>query len=250
MVLRASVAAVLSTTTFIFARTILFPDDLVLQLGAAFAMGAVGYSAPSWWNAWGWPFAWILLISMVTTMWSYYLLDPVLDDVCTLVKNPPAGSMDPNIYRCPPKDVMPTLLPGLLNLVAFGWVLSGRREVRWAALLAGTLGAVRLAAPLLIYRLSGADAEIVDWSLDLSYGKETTAILSGWLWLLSGASAIAFLVGAKVVESRKRKREQAPTAMQARAQDERAQLLARLRGEGLITDQEYESKRPDLPSGT
>lgn len=212
---------------------------------------------PPWLDQWGWPFIWILLIPMVTMIWSSLLLDDALDEgICTQVEwggsfGPEGaageGTGGPDIWRCPREDVLPTLLPGLLNLVAFASVLSRRREVRWAGLVAGTLGAARLAAPLLIYGLSGADVEILgptDTYWLPPSGSESSILASESLWLLSAVSAIVFLVGAKVVESKRRK--QAAAGMQARAQDERPQLLARLRDEGLITDEEYENKRVRL----
>jgi len=237
-VFRISLAAVSLLVTFFLTESIFL----------ALLIGVIGYFAPrflSWFNAWGWPFIWILLIPVVTGIWSEILIEDAVDEsTCTLIKS--AGAVEfeffYEIWRCPREDMLPTLLPGLLNLVAFAWVLSGKREVRWAALMAGTLGAVRLAVPAAIYWHSGAYLEIHGG------GATSSARASLGLWLLSAVSAIVFLVGAKMVESRKRK--QAATAMQARAQDERAQLLARLRDKGLITDEEYESKRADLPSGT
>jgi uncharacterized membrane protein len=192
-----------------------------------------------------WPFAWILLIPIVTGMGqSGFLADLVHQDKCTLLEDWPDL-----IYECPRQDALPTLLPGLLNLVAFSWVLSGRREVRWAALVAGTLGAARLAAPLLIYTVSGAHVRISGVE-GFWWGEEISVTVSLGLWGLSLVSALVFLVfvvTAEIVESKERK--QAATANQAPAPDERAPLLTRLRDEGLITDEEFESKRPDLPSG-
>jgi len=201
-----------------------------------------------WLNQWGWPFVWILLIPIATVFWSAVLLDQILDEgICDFVEPPFGQEVLFDEWRCPREDVLPTLLPGLLNLVAFSWVLSGRQKVRWAALVAGTVGAVRLAAPLLIYRLSGAYVDIGDFRPITVSGPASSVLLSWGLWGLSAVSAIVFLVAAITVEADKRWRTAAPN--QARAQDERAQLLARLRDEGLITDEEYESKRADLPSG-
>lgn len=201
-----------------------------------------------WLNQWGWPFVWILLIPIATVFWSAVLLDQLLDEgICTFVQQPFGTERFFDQWRCPREDVLPTLLPGLLNLVAFSWVLSGQREVRWAALVAGTLGAVRLAAPLLIYGRSGAYVDIDDLRPIIVWGPGSSVLVSWGLWGLSAVSALVFVVGASMVESKGRK--QAATANQARAQDERAQLLDRLRDEGLITDEEYESKRADLPSG-
>jgi hypothetical protein len=190
-----------------------------------------------WLNQWGWPFVWILLIPMATVFWSAVLLQQALDEgICTFV--PIAGERIVDQWRCPREDVSPTLLPGLLNLVAFSWVLSGQREVRWAALVAGTLGAVRLAAPLLIYGLSGAYVDIGDLRPIIVFAQGSSVLASWVLWGLSAVSALVFVVRAEIVESKERR--QAATANQARAQDERAQLLTRLRDEGLITDEEYE----------
>jgi len=243
-VFRISLAAVSLLVTFFLTESIFL----------ALLTGVIGYFAPrfpSWFNAWGWPFIWILLIPSVTLFWSAVLLDNVLDeDVCTLVKegwHAGGEGHGPDVWRCPWEDAWPTLLPGLLNLVAFAWVLSGRREVRWAGLVAGTLSAVRLAAPLLIYRLSGAEIYGTTGTYWFGPNGSDSTGVSFLLWLLSAVSAIVFLVGANMVESRKRK--QTATPVQGRAQDERAQLLAHLRDEGLITDEEYQSKRADLPSG-
>lgn len=52
---------------------------------------------------------------------------------------------------CPTQDMVMSLAPGLLNLVPVVWLVSRNSEVRWAAVSATWLGALRLAAPAFIY---------------------------------------------------------------------------------------------------
>ncbi|MFQ5879929.1 MAG: hypothetical protein ACE5IZ_07155 [Dehalococcoidia bacterium] len=120
---------------------------------------------------WGWPFLWILLIPIVTVPWHGILLE------------------DLGRGRYPVEDVLPTLAPGLLNLVAFLWVLSPERRTQYAALVAGILGSVRLVVPALIYMASGPTIT-VDGFLG---GVNTPSIFASWiLWGLSLAAALAF----------------------------------------------------------
>lgn len=134
---------------------------------------------------WAWPFAWILLIPIVTGFWRYGLLGGVVEHDC--VPLPPYNPFA-QAYECPVEDVLPTLLPGLLNLVAFLWVLSSRRQVQYAALVAGTLGAVRLAVPALIYVASGPAITIGENRV-----FDTPATLESFvLWLISLAVALVF----------------------------------------------------------
>src|SRR3990170_5581260 len=112
-------------------------------------------------NRWHWPFAWILLIPIVTGWSQAVLLDRFVVDgeTCTFIDSVSAAktavAAGAQWWGCPGRDVALTLLPGLLNLGAYLWLWSSRREVRLAALVAGTLGGVRLVVPLLMYVYSG-----------------------------------------------------------------------------------------------
>ena len=59
-------------------------------------------------------------------------------------------------WECPREELLHTLLPGIAVLVIAVWLFSGNRRVRWAAAIAGTLGAVRLVAPVLLVRAGPA----------------------------------------------------------------------------------------------
>ena len=143
-------------------------------------------------NWWGWPFLWIILIPGVTIPWQIVLLGnsgrwPAAGvyDNCDLEPDIRGAT---NTWECAPEHVLPTLLPGVLILVAFLWLQSPERPARYAALVAGTLGAVRLIAPALIYVISGT----VTLRTTFFPGPDASAALSVSLWAVSIAVALAF----------------------------------------------------------
>ena len=119
-----------------------------------------------WWS----PFVWIMLTPIVTLPLSV-LLSPSAHDGPELglpdeppdaiagfcpEGDDPFGSCIPNFlspfyeyYEVTP-TVMAFALPGLLNLVPFGWAASGKRRVRAAGIVAGLLGLLRLSIPVAV----------------------------------------------------------------------------------------------------
>jgi hypothetical protein len=93
-----------------------------------------------------------------------------------------------NTWECSPEHVLPTLIPGLLILGTFLWLLSSRRQVRYAALLAGSLGALRLVVPALIYVASGT----VSVRTTFFPGPDASVAASVILWGLSVAAMVVF----------------------------------------------------------
>ena len=166
-------------------------------------------------NRWGWPFAWILLIPVVTGWSQAVLLDHfvVNGESCTFIDSVSSAkttvAAGAEWWGCPGRDVAPTLLPGLLNLVPLFWLWSSRQQVRLAALAAATLGGVRLVVPLLMYLYSGEyyfnrGDRYGDWfriggSVDIGAYRGTAwtfspvPVLASWpLWLASLAAVWVF----------------------------------------------------------
>jgi hypothetical protein len=147
------------------------------------------FSGLNWWR---WPFLWVLLVPVVTMPLQVerlgasegFLAANVYEN-CDLAPGPGLT----NTWKCPVECVLPTLMPGLLNLVAFLWLVSPRRKTRYAALVAGALGAVRVAVPALIYMALGSPI-----SLRTQYwpGPNESAAASVILWLLSVAVLAVF----------------------------------------------------------
>ena len=143
-------------------------------------------------NWWGWPFSWIVLIPGVTIPWQIVLLGnsgrwPAANvyDNCDLEPDVRGAT---NTWECAPEYVLPTLLPGVLILVAFLWLRSPERPTRYAAVIAGTLGAARLITPALIYVASGT----VTLRTTFFPGPDASVALSASLWVVSIAAALAF----------------------------------------------------------
>ena len=140
----------------------------------------------AWVNWWGWPFLWILLIPMVTMPLQVERVGSMVWDNCVQEPGIPGAK---NTWQCPVEDVLPTLWPGLLNLVVFLWLLSPRPRSRHAAAVAGSLGAARLVVPGLIYVVLGSPL-----TLRTQYwpGPDESAIASVVLWSVSLAAALTF----------------------------------------------------------
>lgn len=116
--------------------------------------------SPSWLNEWWRPFQWIILTPIVTVPLSAILFSLL------------AGNQEPKAVGLPASDagcslfcaayeyseLNPTLIaftvPGLVNLVAFAWVLSKEPRVRIAAMVAGLLGLLRLSIPTIALLLT------------------------------------------------------------------------------------------------
>ncbi len=148
----------------------------------------------SWLNDWAWPFLWILLIPAVTVPLQQALLwQEALPGVFAGTSNCQRSGEYWEAWECPVGDVLPTLLPGLLNLVPFLWLLSPVRRTRYAAAVAGTLGAVRVVVPAIIYVASGTTV-VVDPFLPTTYVDLSFEAS----WLLWGLSLVATLVFARL----------------------------------------------------
>jgi hypothetical protein len=119
-------------------------------------------------------------------------------DNCQLV---PTSPVDPggvsihNKWVCSARDVLPSLLPGLLNLGAGLWILSPQRSVRLAATLALILGAVRLVVPALTYiAMDPVSIRTTFWP-----GPNLSMATSVILWFVSLGATMRFhsLTGAE-----------------------------------------------------
>jgi hypothetical protein len=110
-------------------------------------------------NKWWMPFLWIILTPLVTVPLSEALFDSLAGYQAPGEAGLPAIN-DPDCldFACVDYEYfelgIPTLiafaLPGLLNLVAFAWLVSTSRRVRTAAVVAGVLGVVRLMIPVIV----------------------------------------------------------------------------------------------------
>ena len=100
-------------------------------------------------------------------------------------------------WACPRGESALTLLPGLLNLSAFGWMCSGDRSTRTSAAVAGTLGLLRLLAPAAIY-LSSPEVHFMG-SYQFYHGgtvANISPLVSIGLWVLT--LVVFALAGARI----------------------------------------------------
>ncbi|OGO49921.1 MAG: hypothetical protein A2148_07755 [Chloroflexi bacterium RBG_16_68_14] len=163
------------------------------------------------------PIAWAVLVPALTVPLQIAYLDRVADGTCTEV---PSANID-IVWTCSTVDVLPTLLPGLLNVVPLLWLVSSRGDVRCAALAAAVFGAVRLLVPALFWLAEGDDVTLIGsyqfppatpynaslvvgpflWFLTLASGAalEWRVLGPGWIAVLAlgaaGASLAAFFIG-------------------------------------------------------
>jgi hypothetical protein len=150
---------------------------------------------------WIWPFLWIVFIPLVTVPLSAAWLHRVV-----VVGYPHCVERVGEVhmfvpYECPAGDMLPALLPGLLNLGAFFWVLSPRKRVQIAAVVAGSLGTARLLVPLLsIWR---ADTVVVG-TLGGWHIEHESVFVSLLLWLLSVVAMLVFGVASWSVSATRR----------------------------------------------
>jgi hypothetical protein len=136
-------------------------------------------------NSWLWPLLWLLLVPLITVPLTLRLLGG-LEGCTALLHTPPPG------YRCSTQAALLSLAPGLLNLLPALWLRSRDPSVRSAALLATALGAIRLAAPALMYLAQGTEVRIVNGIVWLPNPNSTLVSLG--LWIVS-LCAVAGLVG-------------------------------------------------------
>lgn len=101
------------------------------------------------------PFVWLVLIPVLTVPLTVVLAGQILQSSqCTITF---VGSFaEPERALCPDRPVLMSLLPGLLDLGPFAWlVLPGDDIMRRNAVVAGSLGALRLLVPVLGILLTG-----------------------------------------------------------------------------------------------
>lgn len=101
------------------------------------------------------PFVWLVLIPVLTVPLTQALAGQILQSSqCSIAY---VGSFEEaERWLCPDRPVLLSLLPGLLNLGPFVWlVLPGDDIMRRNAVVAGSLGAARLLVPVLGVLLTG-----------------------------------------------------------------------------------------------
>jgi len=135
-------------------------------------------------DAWYWPFVWITLSPAVTVPLSFVILG-LSPEFSSADLGRASGWREVFWYL---RDARLADLPGLLNLLALAWLACPSAQTKRAALLAGLLGAIRVAVPLLIL---GA--------FTTTYQGDT--YVSGFPMLLSGLCSIGlwFLTAAPLV---------------------------------------------------
>ncbi len=112
-----------------------------------------------WLNDWSMPFRWIILAPIITVP-----LSVILFSLLAGYHGPEEVGQPPNrtgcFLGCPVHEysevtatVMAFVLPGLLNLVPFVWVVSRNTRARLAGIVAGLLGLLRMFVPLIVLTL-------------------------------------------------------------------------------------------------
>ncbi|MBI4496420.1 MAG: hypothetical protein HY689_00755 [Chloroflexi bacterium] len=129
-------------------------------------------------HGWVWPFLWVLAVPAVTVPLHLSLLVQALPS-CVLLD---AG------LGCPAPLVLLSLAPGLLNLVPFLWSRAPQQRTRTAALVAGTLGLLRLVTPVLLALVSGATVTVALHDLP-GDGPNSALRLAGWFFSVGTESA-------------------------------------------------------------
>ena len=151
-------------------------------------------------RGWFLPFAWILIVPAVTVPLHIGLLGVITDGyqyggafasgdagVCSQVRQ----SRYDKLWECPVEAAVPTLLPGLLNLAPLLFLFSSTRGVRYAALVAGSLGAARFLVPAVIYVADAPNVEIIgSFQWPPAMGSVASVYASVALWMVSLAAAI------------------------------------------------------------
>lgn len=163
-----------------------------------------------WARRWG-PFAWIVLIPVVTI--------PLTQAItATFVKSSECNYQVDFLggeASCPDGPVLLALMPGLLNLAPILWLLINDVEVRRNAVIAGGLGAARFAVPMLGVILSGPGSgcpydviacanpsghTVLTWGFVNAFPNSYSvgvSILSAGLWLATLILWIALAIAAR-----------------------------------------------------
>jgi hypothetical protein len=125
---------------------------------------------------WYWSFVIILVLPLVTVPLTSWMQSTLVSPACTLTYSAEWG-----FFRCPTGLVLPTLWPGLLNLLPLRWARSSPARLRIAARVAGGLGIARLLAAI-GYHMRAGETTIL--TLGLMSSAEAI-VLSGGLWVVS-----------------------------------------------------------------
>jgi hypothetical protein len=148
-------------------------------------------------DAWYWPFVLILCSPIVTVPLMHVILNLSAHfSAAELEQQPSIGRWGATFFYL--RDVRLAHMAGSMNLLAVAWLACPSAQTKLAAVLAGLLGAVRLAVPLLI--LEGASVSLqgdtyvpgsrmVWWSGSCSIG----------LWLLTAATLGLFGASSAIV---------------------------------------------------
>src|SRR5688572_12596411 len=85
-------------------------------------------------DGWCWPFAWVLLASFLTASWRGPTFRAYPECALSVLAS---GTV--RVYDCTSLEVTTFRadLPGMMSLLAFVWLCSSQRRVRWAAMAAG-----------------------------------------------------------------------------------------------------------------
>jgi hypothetical protein len=153
-------------------------------------------------RTWPLPLLWVLVVPTVTVGLQIGLLGLITDgyQYGGVLAGGPAGACEEvrqsaydKQWSCPLGAALPTLLPGLLNLVPFAGLASSAPRARAAAGVAGGLGLVRLLVPILMYASQGSDVTIIgSWQAPAAMGSVASATASAALWFASLGVALAF----------------------------------------------------------
>jgi hypothetical protein len=148
-------------------------------------------------DAWYWPFVLILCSPIVTVPLMHVILNLSAHfSAAELEQEPSIGRWGRTFFYL--RDVRLAHMPGSMNLLAVAWLTCPSAQTKLAAVLAGLLGAVRLAVPLLV--LEGASvtyqgdtyvlgSRMFFWSGPCSIG----------LWLLTAATLGLFGASSAIV---------------------------------------------------
>ena len=145
---------------------------------------------------WYWPFALVVLSPAVTVPLTFVILNQSSQFSAAELEQEPGGIGrwgDTFFYL---RDIRLAHMLGLLNLLAFAWLARRSAQTKLAALLAGLLGTVRLAVPLLILQ-----SDSVSFQGD-TYVPGDAMLWSGLysigLWLLTAAIFTLFIVSSAI----------------------------------------------------
>ena len=170
---------------YLYGATGLIGGLPAVALFAVMTVAAARRRGPEWAVL---PFAWALLVPALTVPLQIIFLDRVADGTCTEV---PSANID-IVWTCSTVDVLPTLLPGLLNLASLLWLFSSRGDVRRAALIGASWGAVRLLVPALFWLSEGDQVTLIgSYQFPPASTYNASLVVSPLLWFLTLASGAA-----------------------------------------------------------